>query len=176
MSKGTDQFTQVIQKHLDGLAETDSVFAEKLKDKNKSIDSCISYILERVQKSGKQGFTDPEIFGMAVHYYDEKGIKAPKNKPNAKVVINHSVELTESEKAQVRKQAMDSAMKEEKEKILKDGLPSVELTAEEKESAKQKALDQLVEEERLRMANKQPKKKAANDPDKKPEVVQNSLF
>ena len=35
----------------------------------KNIDNCITYILNQVKKSGCCGFSDDEIFGMALHYY-----------------------------------------------------------------------------------------------------------
>ena len=89
--KGTEQFKEVIQNYLNNFALSDSVFTEKLKDKNKSIDNCIQYILNEVKKSGLNGFTDDEIFGMAIHYYDESEIDIGKPVTNVKVVTNQSV-------------------------------------------------------------------------------------
>ena len=43
---------------------------------------------------------------MAVHYYDEDDIKVGK-KFNATVIVNHKVELTEEEKAEARKKAIE---------------------------------------------------------------------
>ena len=39
------------------------------------MDDCITYILNTVKASGMQGFADADIFGMAVHYYDEDDVK-----------------------------------------------------------------------------------------------------
>lgn len=51
--------------------------------------------------SGCSGFSDDEIYSMAVHYYDEDNIEV--GKPNScKVVVNHTIELTEEEKAEAR--------------------------------------------------------------------------
>jgi hypothetical protein len=95
--KGSEQFKAVIQKHLDSLAEKDPLFSETLKKENKNIDDCITYILNTVQKSGCNGFSDDEIFGMAAHYYDEDTVEV--GKPgNGRVVVNHKVEMTEEEK------------------------------------------------------------------------------
>lgn len=85
------QFKTVIENHLNKLAANDNLFAETLKKENKNIDDCCTYILNQVQQSGQMGFADEEIFGMAVHYYDEDDIKVGK-KINAKVVVNHHVE------------------------------------------------------------------------------------
>lgn len=72
--KGSDQFKEVISNYLENRAKTDVLFAEVFKKKDKTVDKCIDYILSEVQKSGRNGFTDDEIFGMAIHYYDEDDI------------------------------------------------------------------------------------------------------
>ena len=58
-----------------------------------------------VQKSGCNGFCDDEIYGQAIHYYEEKDIEV--GKPlNCQVSVNHHIELTEEEKAQTRQEAI----------------------------------------------------------------------
>ena len=115
--KTTETFKKVIQDHLNKLAEKDALFAETLKKENKNIDDCITYILNQVKDSGCVGFAADEIFGMAVHYYDEDDLK-PGNKINAQIVVNHSVELSEADIAKAKEQAMEKAIEEAKEKIL----------------------------------------------------------
>ncbi|MBA4155059.1 PcfK-like family protein [Flavobacterium sp.] len=118
--KTTDNFKNSIQNHLNQLAEKDPLFAETLKKENKNIDGCITYILQTVQKSGCNGFEDSEIFGMAVHYYDEDSINVKGNiNSNTKVVVNHVVELSEEEKAAARQKAIDDVIAQEKEKMTK---------------------------------------------------------
>ena len=63
---------------------------------NKNIDECCNFIMQQVQKSGCNGFADEEIYGMAVHYYDEDDIKDIEP-VRCTVVVNHTVELTEEE-------------------------------------------------------------------------------
>lgn len=88
--QASDTFTAVIQAHLQSRAESDSLFAETLKKANKNIKDCITYILNTVKSSGRNGFADEEVFGMAIHYYDEDDIKAGRD-INCKVVVNHSI-------------------------------------------------------------------------------------
>lgn len=88
--KATESFKNIIQAHLEGVAQTDPLFAETFKKPAKNIDDCITYILNTVQKSGCAGFADEEVFNMAVHYYDEDDIPVGKA-INAKVVVNHHV-------------------------------------------------------------------------------------
>ena len=79
----------------------DELFAAKYDNPDKNIDDCVTYILNWVQKSGCNGFCDDEIYGQAIHYYEEKDIEV--GKPlNCQVSVNHHIELTEEEKAQER--------------------------------------------------------------------------
>ena len=116
--KTTDTFKNTIQSHLQSVAENDSLFAKTLKKPTKNIDDCMTYILNSVQKSGCNGFADDEIFGMAIHYYDEDTIEIGKS-INCKVVVNHQVQLTEEEIAQAKKTALDKVITEQREKITK---------------------------------------------------------
>lgn len=105
--KSTNHFKNTIQAYLEQRAASDSQFEWVYTTKeNKSIDKCITYILNAVQKSGCNGFTDDEIFGMAVHFWDEDDIEIG-NPINCNVVVNHTVILTEEEKAQAHKEAIE---------------------------------------------------------------------
>lgn len=105
--KSTNHFKNTIQAYLEQRAASDSQFEWVYTTKeNKSIDKCITYILNAVQKSGCNGFTDDEVFGIAVHYWDEDDIEIG-NSINCDVVVNHTVILTEQEKEQARKEAID---------------------------------------------------------------------
>ncbi len=116
--KSTDTFKKVIKEHLEGVADTDPLFAEKLKNPKKNIDDCVTYILNQVKASGINGFADQEIFGMAMHYYDEDEIKVG-TKVSANVVVNHTIDLTEEEIQKAKKKALDEVVTAEKERLTK---------------------------------------------------------
>mgnify|MGYP003003820332 FL=1 len=98
-------FKNSIQSYLEQRAEYDELFARSYRNPLKNIEDCITYILNYVQKSGCNGFDDEEIFGQAVHYFDEADIEV--GKPiDCKVIVNHHVELTEEEKVEARKEAI----------------------------------------------------------------------
>ena len=102
---GTEQFTRTIAEYLNLRAATDPLFAPNLAKPHKNIEDCISYILKQVQQSACNGFEDDEIYSMAVHYYDEDDLEV--GSPVAcHVVVNHTIVLTEEEKAEARKQAI----------------------------------------------------------------------
>lgn len=96
-------FENAIKEYLDARAKEDVKFAEKYSNEKKSLEECCRFILVEMRKkakSGMYGATDAEVFGLAVHYYDEEDIKVEKN-VSAEVVINR--ELTEEEKQQLDK-------------------------------------------------------------------------
>ncbi len=133
--KGTEQFKAAIKKYLDERAEADELFAADYAKPQKSLDECVNYILQQVQKSGYAGFTDDEVYGMAVHYYNEDDLKDI-TPINARVVVNHVVELTEEEKAEARKEAVekyrDDCVRKERER-------EIEAKKKRAEAAKAKA-------------------------------------
>ncbi len=114
--KATDYFKQTIQNYLELRAESDALFTPRYHNPRKSIDDCITYILNEVRRSGCNGFADDEIYSMALHYYDEEDIDV--GKPiNCKVVVNHTIELTEEEKQQAHEQALRRAEQEAYNKL-----------------------------------------------------------
>lgn len=107
----TPHFKRTIQAYLAQRAMEDELFAVTYKKANKNINDCCTYILNEVRKSGCNGLTDGEVYSMAVHYYDEDNIEI--GKPiNARVTVNHTVELTPEEKDEARKQAIQRVQNE----------------------------------------------------------------
>lgn len=121
--KGTDHFKRTIQMYLEQRAEEDTLFAKKYRNPAKNIDECVTHILNYVQKSGCSGFTDGEIFGQVIHYYEENEIEVGKPM-NCQVVVNHVVELTEEEKAEARQNAVRRYQEEELRKLQNRNRPS----------------------------------------------------
>lgn len=110
--KTTEHFKRTIQAHLEQRASEDELFARNYRNPAKNIDDCVTYILNYVQRSGCNGFTDGEIFGQAVHYYDENEIEVG-NPIDCHVAVNHVVELTEEEKAEAHRNAVRRYQEEE---------------------------------------------------------------
>ena len=90
MEKTKDLFKEAILNYLDEMANRDELFAKTFSKPYKNIDDCVTYILNEVKKSNRQGFADDEIFNMALHYYDEETVEI--GKPlTAKVVVNRAL-------------------------------------------------------------------------------------
>lgn len=114
--KGTEQFTRTIAEYLNQRAMTDPLFAPNLQKPHKNIEDCITYILNQVKSSGCCGFEDDEICSMAVHYYDEDELEVG-SRVSCNVVVNHTIVLTEEEKAEAREKALKQYQAEELRKL-----------------------------------------------------------
>lgn len=114
--KELNEFQKAIKAYLDTRAAEDELFAKSYAKENKSIEECCNYITSEVRKTGRCGFADEEIFGLAVHYYDEDDLGEIKA-VNAKVVVNHEIQLTEEEKAAAKARALAKFEGEEKRRL-----------------------------------------------------------
>lgn len=98
----------VIKNYLDNRARTDELFAAKYANPKKSIDECCKYITGEAYAKAENGcavISDEEVYGMAVHYYDEEDIKIRKA-PNARTAkTNAEPELTKEQQEALRLQA-----------------------------------------------------------------------
>jgi len=104
-----NSFINSIKSYLDDRASNDELFAKTYAKENKSLDECCNYILSEAKKRGNAvAMTDEEVYGLAVHYYDEDDIKV-KVVSNARVSTSApaaKVDLTEEEKAAAKERAM----------------------------------------------------------------------
>ena len=123
-----NEFQKVIKTYLDDFASKDAEFSNKYAEKaaklggNEAvIKQCCNYICREVKKSGRQGFADAEIYGMAVHFIDESELTAAKG-VNGQVVVNHSIELTEADKERLRREAEVEFKRDHKKALTREAL------------------------------------------------------
>lgn len=120
-----DPFMLAVEAMLNARAEQDELFAITLAKPNKSLKECCDYIYKEVKRIGREGYTDAEVLAMAVHYYDEDDIKPGSVQKPGKVIVNtpmeapKPVELTEAQKEEARKLAIDRAIKQEADRLSK---------------------------------------------------------
>ena len=114
--KGTDHFKELIKNYLDNRAKEDELFRAKYETTTRTIDDVVNYIFHAVQQSGYCGFSDLEVYSMAVHAIDEPHLEIGKPM-NCNVVVNHHIELTEEEKAEQRAIALKRYQEEEMRKL-----------------------------------------------------------
>lgn len=116
--KASNPFKEAIKAYLDQRAANDELFAATYQKENKNLEECCNYVMQRAKSEGCVGYTDEEVFGWAVHYYDEDDIK--NIKPVAgKVVVNHKVELSEDDIQKAKQDAIDKVVSEQAEKLKK---------------------------------------------------------
>ena len=106
--KGTDHFKELIQNYLDNRAKYETT--------TRTIDDVVNYIFHAVQQSSCCGFSDMEVYAMAVHAIDEPDLEIGKPM-DCNVVVNHHIELTEEEKAEQRAIALKRYQEEEMRKL-----------------------------------------------------------
>lgn len=114
--KGTDHFKELIKNYLDNRAKEDELFRAKYETTTRTIDDVVNYIFHAVQQSGCCGFSDMEVYAMAVHAIDESNLEIGKPM-DCNVVVNHHIELTEEEKAKQRAIALKRYQEEEMRKL-----------------------------------------------------------
>lgn len=134
MSKSTDHFKQAIKQYLDHRAQSDPLFAASYAKDGKTIDGCISYIYQTVRKMKRQGFTDDEVYNMAVHYYDEDDLKANSIPSNITVKVNYIPELSEEEKKELHEQARHEELEKARMKLHKPKIRRKNTDQQEKDT------------------------------------------
>ena len=106
MSNINNKAIEAIKAYLDNRAATDEQFAVSYAKENKNLDECFRYIMGEARKLGSSVcMTDDEVFGLAVHYYDEDNIEIRPTGGMTARVSAQKVELTEEEKAAAREAA-----------------------------------------------------------------------
>lgn len=136
MNKVSDSFKKTVKSYLDAIAEVDDQFAQFYENsEGKSIEDCCEYILSEAKRQGCSGYDDKEVYGWAVHYYEEKDLKFDKVQCQ-KVVVNHHVDLTDEEKEELKKQAKEDFIRECKDKMKSNSMSSKKPVVEKKEEEK----------------------------------------
>lgn len=80
-------FENIIKEYIEKACQSDEVLAGKYEKSGKDIAGCCKYIKAEAKKKAKNGcavIADAEVFGWAIHYFDEE-MTAPKDAPEAKV-------------------------------------------------------------------------------------------
>ena len=118
--KTSEAFKNTIEQYVISVADSNPQFAAKAVNPKKNLDDCVTFVLNQVQKSGVNGFTDDEIYCMVIHYYEEEDIDIG-NPVDCQVVVNHQVQLTEEEIAELKQRAKDKVFSDEVSRLRSSG-------------------------------------------------------
>ena len=121
--KGTDHFKRTIYMYLEQRAEEDALFAKKYRNPCQEHGRVRDPHSELCAEKRLQRFHGREIFGQAIHYYEENEIEVGKPM-DCQVVVNHVVKLTAEEKAEARQNAVRKYQEEELRKLQNRHRPS----------------------------------------------------
>lgn len=83
--------SKIIKQYLDQRAKEDELFAKSYAKEHKSLDECLKYINQQARKRAENNVAmieDAEVYGWAVHYYDEDDIKVEGAVPQAQVTTS----------------------------------------------------------------------------------------
>lgn len=122
MGKGNQSFKMAIQSYLEKKAKEDSLFAVTYAKDNKNLDECCDYIIGEARKRGGNAvaMTDDEVFGIAIHYYDEDDIKVNKLPKSVRTSVSSpKVKLTEEDEKKAREEAIKRLTEEQYASIKK---------------------------------------------------------
>lgn len=97
-------FETAIKDYLDKHAQEDPTFAPIYAKPNKSIAECCKYITQEVEKNCRKGgrcvaVREQEVYGLAIHYYDEDDIVVDGPKKNVQVAAGATETVSETVKA-----------------------------------------------------------------------------
>lgn len=155
-----DGFGKILKEYLDEQAKQSPEFAERYADPDKNIEECIAYVGSEIFRRAIKCFAavnSDEIFGMAMHYYQEKSCKAPANSNIAFAVMSQLNAFTPEEKAEIEDISSQEARKEAVEELkkkkvadLKSGKTKLTLSDEEQAEVDAAARDQLIEQSKER--------------------------
>lgn len=99
-----EAFKQHIEAYIKGQVEADPMFADIFNKSERTIDDCISYLLNWVKSSGSQIVAKEEIYGQVIHFYTEN--LEPGQRINAHVVCATRAQLTEDDKRRAYQDAL----------------------------------------------------------------------
>jgi hypothetical protein len=161
-NKTHDPLMKPVQEYLEKRAAEDPQFAEKFNNPKKSLKECCKYIYGEAKKraggSSCVYIPQEEVFGWAVHYYDEDDIKVSGSGYTGSATVAAApavkpVELTAEQKAKAEKAALEKYEAEQRAKIEAREKARRKAEAEKKKAAREEAERRRREEGEFNLFN-----------------------
>lgn len=111
-------FEKIIKDYVESVCKTDAVLAGKYEKSGKDIEGCCEYIKSEARKKAQNGcavIADAEVFGWAVHYFDEE-MTAPKGDIDCMVETTADPNVVRAKVADAPKKAVSLANQKPKAK------------------------------------------------------------
>ena len=151
-----DPILEPVREYLEKRAAEDPQFAEKYANPKKSLEECCRYIYGEAHKraAGSSCVYIPpeEVFGWAMHYYDEEDIEVTSAGYTGRAVPK-PVELTEEQKAQAEKAALEKYEAQQLAKIQERERAKAKAEAEKRKAAREAAEARKTQEGEFNLFN-----------------------
>lgn len=93
IKQASNDVMKAVGEYLLERAKTDASVARSIEKESKSLKECFNYIVGEASKQQKEGcapIKDDDVYGMAVHYYDEDDIKIESLPTGTKAEVSSS--------------------------------------------------------------------------------------
>ena len=117
--KSSNAVMEVVRNYMEERCASDPILAIKYANPAKSLEKALNYVASEVQKSGLTIMDSDSVFGLILHYYDEN----LEDVPNVNCKIAVAKELTDSERAEAKEQAMEQYREEQLREIRRQNQP-----------------------------------------------------
>ena len=109
--KSNNAAIAAMQQMLQERCIAEPTFAIKMANPSKSMEGAVNFLCSQIQKSGMCCVDDTTVMNILVHYFNDNEIEDC-GKVNCNIVVSKP-ELSEEDKAEIRKQAMEQFKKEQ---------------------------------------------------------------
>lgn len=123
--KSSNAVMDVVRNYMEERCASDPILAIKYANPAKSIEKALNYVASEVQKSGLTIMDSESVFGLILHYYDEN----LENVPNVNCKIAVAKELTDTERAEAKAEAMEQYREEQLRAIRRENQPKPQAKA-----------------------------------------------
>lgn len=117
--KSSSAVMDVVRNYMEERCASDPILAIKYANPAKSLEKALNYVASEVKKSGLTIMDSESVFGLILHYYDEN----LEDVPNVNCKIAVAKELTDTERAEAKEQAMEQYKEEQLREIRRHNQP-----------------------------------------------------
>ena len=123
--KSSNAVMDVVRNYMEERCASDPILAIKYANPAKSLEKALNFVAHEVQKSGLTIMDSDSVFGLILHYYDEN----LEDVPNVNCKIAVAKELTDTERAEAKAQAMEQYKKEQLRELRRQSQPKPQAKA-----------------------------------------------
>lgn len=117
--KSSNAVMDVVRNYMEERCASDPILAIKYANPAKSLEKALNFVAHEVQKSGLTIMDSDSVFGLILHFYDEN----LEDVPNVNCKIAVAKELTDTERAEAKEQAMEQYKEEQLRELRRQNQP-----------------------------------------------------